>query len=172
LRNKSGVKISYSKIHKYLHEENVNIHSGLIGSFKIIASIDVENPKKIKNMIKRDIEEHMIRKDLYDISDNDVLTLCNKYKNYQVYLQDSEDESDDEEDTCQNIYRVSKIIDHIGTPDNLLELRFRVRWYGYSEEDDTWEPLRNIESCEYLHKYLKKKREFKKLSKYFLNKYK
>jgi hypothetical protein len=34
-------------------------------------------------------------------------------------------------------------------------LRFRVRWQGYSSDDDTWEPIHNIRKCQAFKDYAK-----------------
>ncbi|XP_030056144.1 M-phase phosphoprotein 8 isoform X2 [Microcaecilia unicolor] len=53
---------------------------------------------------------------------------------------DSEQDVDDEED----VYEVEKIID-FKTEGN--EILYRVRWKGYTSDDDTWEPEAHLEDC-------------------------
>jgi len=50
-------------------------------------------------------------------------------------------------------YVVDQIINHKG--DNKKNLRFLVRWEGYGEESDTWEPHKNLDGCDKLDTYLK-----------------
>ncbi|KAJ1113745.1 hypothetical protein NDU88_001987 [Pleurodeles waltl] len=49
-------------------------------------------------------------------------------------------ESDDEED----VYEVEQIIDYKNEGGEVL---YRVRWKGYTSDDDTWEPASHLEDC-------------------------
>lgn len=53
----------------------------------------------------------------------------------------TEEESSLEED---DIYEVEKIVDH---RKHSGVIQYRVRWKGYTEDDDTWEDEDNLEGC-------------------------
>ena len=54
-------------------------------------------------------------------------------------------------------FEVESIIAHIGHWDYLSDMWFRVRWLGYTENDDTWEPYENLDGCSaILESYQKK----------------
>lgn len=38
----------------------------------------------------------------------------------------------------------------VGKPSSTPRRYYRIRWTGWSEEDDTWEPLSNLEGCKEL----------------------
>ncbi|XP_069495205.1 M-phase phosphoprotein 8 isoform X2 [Ambystoma mexicanum] len=54
---------------------------------------------------------------------------------------DSDDDDDDEE---EDVYEVEQIIDY-KTEDG--EVLYRVRWKGYTADEDTWEPASHLEDC-------------------------
>ena len=45
----------------------------------------------------------------------------------------------------RNVYAMDGIVDHKGPPKSR---KYRVRWAGYSEKDDTWEPRANVHPSE------------------------
>ena len=54
-----------------------------------------------------------------------------------------------------NVFDVEKIIEHrCKNPKRISTYEFRVRWMGYNESDDTWEPWSGLRDNEFLHKYL------------------
>ena len=54
-----------------------------------------------------------------------------------------------------NVFDVEKIIEHrCKNPKRISTYEFRVRWMGYNEADDTWEPWSELRDNEFLHKYL------------------
>jgi hypothetical protein len=53
-----------------------------------------------------------------------------------------------------NSYFVEEILDYKGSKSRKNTLMFKVRWQGYSEEADTWEPWKNLRSNYQLHKFL------------------
>ena len=52
-------------------------------------------------------------------------------------------------------YVVEKILEHTGDPKRRSTLEFKVRWQGYSEEHDSWEPWKNLRLVDKLHDYLR-----------------
>ena len=52
----------------------------------------------------------------------------------------------------ENVWEVEKIVDHRGEGDNR---QYKVRWKGYTQEDDTWEPVSNLFDAEWsIQQYL------------------
>jgi hypothetical protein len=56
----------------------------------------------------------------------------------------------------QQMWEVDDIISHRGNVKRRSSLTFRVRWTGFTEEDDTWEPWKNLRKNLKLHAYLRK----------------
>ena len=52
-------------------------------------------------------------------------------------------------------YVVDSILEHTGTPKKRSEMFFKVRWAGYSQEHDSWEPWKNLRLVDKLHEYLR-----------------
>ena len=52
-------------------------------------------------------------------------------------------------------YLVDSVLEHTGNPKRKSEMSFKVRWTGYSEEHDSWEPWKNIRLVDKLHEYLR-----------------
>ncbi|XP_006006743.1 M-phase phosphoprotein 8 isoform X2 [Latimeria chalumnae] len=52
--------------------------------------------------------------------------------------------ADSEQEDEEDVYEVEQIIDMKMEKDEIL---YRVRWKGYSAEDDTWEPEAHLEDC-------------------------
>lgn len=52
-------------------------------------------------------------------------------------------------------YVVEKILEHTGDPKRRSTLEFKVRWQGYSDEHDSWEPWKNLRLVDKLHDYLR-----------------
>lgn len=50
---------------------------------------------------------------------------------------------------------MDKIVDHRGDLTKKSTLAFKVRWLGYGEHHDTWEPWRNVRTNDALHAYLR-----------------
>jgi hypothetical protein len=56
----------------------------------------------------------------------------------------------------QESWDIEKIIAHRGDPTRSRnQLYFRVRWTGFSSEQDTWEPWKNLIHNKQLHNYLR-----------------
>jgi len=51
-------------------------------------------------------------------------------------------------------YYVERILAHSGNPTKLKTLQFHVKWRGYDESSNTWEPWKNLRETEKLHRYL------------------
>lgn len=52
---------------------------------------------------------------------------------------------------------IDSILEHTFTGNKMRKgtLRFKVRWQGYTPEDDTWEPYKYLRDTEQLHTYLR-----------------
>lgn len=64
---------------------------------------------------------------------------------------ESEDEEDDEDDEDDDVFLVEKVMASKKTKGKIL---FLVKWLGYPESQNTWEPSENLEGCEYLKDFL------------------
>ena len=55
---------------------------------------------------------------------------------------------------------IDSILEHTFTGNKMRRgtLKFKVRWHGYSPEDDTWEPYKYLRDTEQLHVYLRANR--------------
>ena len=62
---------------------------------------------------------------------------------------------------------VDKIISHRGHTNRRADVQFLVRWLGYEEEDDTWEPYSFLRQVSQLHVYLTANRLTKLIPKEF-----
>jgi transposase InsO family protein len=61
---------------------------------------------------------------------------------YEIAMQDQQE------------FLIDHIVTHDGDPKNKTALLFKVRWSGYGEEDDTWEPWINLRDTLQLKEYL------------------
>jgi hypothetical protein len=64
---------------------------------------------------------------------------------------------------------VEDIIDHRTNPVDGTIL-WRVRWDGYSETDDTWEPFNNLRNVEKFHTYCQRQKLFQYLPRGYIKK--
>ena len=69
-------------------------------------------------------------------------------------------------------FEIEDIIAHRGNLNQKSTLEFRVRWLGYDESADTWEPWKNVRTTEQLHRYLKNKGLQRHIPPEFLHLYK
>ena len=51
-------------------------------------------------------------------------------------------------------YVVERIVSHVGTMRDRYNLRFEVKWLGYEESENTFEPYHELRHNEHLHTYL------------------
>ena len=49
---------------------------------------------------------------------------------------------------------IDKILHHTGDVTKLSTLKFKIKWLGYDDTCNTWEPWANLREMEILHKYL------------------
>jgi hypothetical protein len=49
---------------------------------------------------------------------------------------------------------VEAVLSHTGQIDKVSTMRFHVKWLGYDESHNTWEPWANLRDMEILHIYL------------------
>ena len=52
-------------------------------------------------------------------------------------------------------FHVDSIIDHKGERNLRSSMKFLVKWTGYGEEDNSWEPYSALRDNEKLHEYLR-----------------
>ena len=57
----------------------------------------------------------------------------------------------------QEEYFIEAILAHRGNHNRKSTLEFLVRWLGFDESHDTWEPWKNLRTTSQLHTYLKAK---------------
>ena len=58
---------------------------------------------------------------------------------------------------------MDQIVDHKGSAKYKRKLLFKVRWFGYSPEEDTWEPYSHVRDCEALDIYIESQPSLKVL---------
>ena len=75
----------------------------------------------------------------------------NELSNEEVALRDKDE------------YYVDKILEYQGNPKRKKTLRFKVRWLGYSDEDDSWEPYASVRECKALELFIEEHPELKVL---------
>jgi Chromo (CHRromatin Organisation MOdifier) domain len=64
----------------------------------------------------------------------------------------------DPADTARRDYKeffVESVSDHAGNRRRISTLTFHVKWLNHPSSANTWEPWRNLRSCERLHNYLR-----------------
>jgi hypothetical protein len=54
-------------------------------------------------------------------------------------------------------FMVEEILDYRGDPKRRTEMEFLVKWAGYDDSENSWEPWKNLRVTEQLHAYLKQK---------------
>ena len=52
-------------------------------------------------------------------------------------------------------FHIEMILSHRGRFTNKHKLEFKVRWTGFDESFDTWEPWKNLKDVDKLHDYLR-----------------
>ena len=66
-------------------------------------------------------------------------------------------------------FHVEQILKHKGTWNKLKSLQFLVRWTGYDQDHDSWEPWAELRENEHLHSYMKKQGQHKLIPQKFRN---
>ena len=117
----------------------------------------------ISTLFKKN-EEKFSNKD--QLTPHEIIQLCDNYhSNYEDYESSDLSETDEiinysfkksNNIKLDNKYIVSKIISHQGYGKNL---KFYVNWEGYSHNDNTYEPLKNLKDCTVLHNYVRRNRD-------------
>jgi len=55
-------------------------------------------------------------------------------------------------------FEIDKILDHDGDPSRKLEMQFLVKWKGFDESHNSWEPWKHLYNTSQLHLYLRQKK--------------
>ncbi len=67
----------------------------------------------------------------------------------------------------QQEFMVERILSHEGDPNERTTMKFHVKWLGYDDSHNTWEPWKNMRENVEVHKYLynqpRDKAKFRKL---------
>jgi hypothetical protein len=50
---------------------------------------------------------------------------------------------------------VEKVLDMTGDPKKVTTLKFLIKWLGYDDTHNTWEPYKEVRDVEILHTYLR-----------------
>jgi hypothetical protein len=66
---------------------------------------------------------------------------------------------------------IESIIDLEGTFDKLASLRFKIKWLGYNDTHNTWEPWKNLRKTTALHQFLIARRMRNRIPKEFQSLY-
>ena len=62
-------------------------------------------------------------------------------------------------------FYIDRIISHRGDTNRRSRMEFKVRWLGYTEDDDTWDPYSQLRDTEQLLTYLRANRLVKLINK-------
>jgi len=171
-RNSTGVKLGFTKkpIKRGIND-NCNL-SMVVDNFTLIEYISVKKPKSVKSLIEDEIISKNINRDLYDMTNDSIQKLCDKYR--QNLEEDSDYESDDEEyesdyeesdldddddeesELDEDEFIVEKIVSYTGGVKNPKTLLFNVKWKEYPSSQNTMEPFENLKDCIIFHKYIDK----------------
>ena len=65
---------------------------------------------------------------------------------------------------------IEKILNHKGTPSRNSSMEYLVKWTGYADSYNSWEPHANLRKSELLHDYLRSKKLLKLIPKEFRSK--
>ena len=124
----SYVLVSYDK------QPPTTLHTPQMGPLRVVSNID--GKYTLQNLVTLELGEYHVSRlrPFY-------------YKGEDVPRQTAN------RDTQQ--WDVDSIIDHAGNLNRRKELKFRVRWLGYDETFDTWEPYSHLRHNAKLHDYLR-----------------
>ena len=64
---------------------------------------------------------------------------------------------------------VEKVLDMAGDPKKVTTLKFLIKWLGYDDTHNTWEPWKEVRDVEILHQYLRANNLTKMIPKKFSN---
>ncbi len=117
------------------HRPPSKLHTKWQGPFRVISNIG--DSYTIQNMVTMKSSKHHI-KELTPFRWNAELV-----DPREVALTDRDE------------FVIEKVIDHRGDLTKKSSLTFKVRWQGYSAEEDTWEPWSQLRDTEALHVYLR-----------------
>ena len=68
----------------------------------------------------------------------------------------------------RQMFIIEKIIKHTGNPKELSKMLFLIKWKGYDESENTWEPLKNLRNNIKLIEYAKTKNLYRLIPKEYL----
>jgi hypothetical protein len=122
------------------------LHSRRIGPFLVIGCVR-DNTYKLQNLINKKefiVNIHRMHKFHFD----------HRHVNPQEVAA-----HDDEE------FLVEAVLEHKGDFHKKSTLEFKVRWLGYDQSYDTWEPWKNLMHVDKLHEYLRTQNQSKLIPK-------
>ena len=113
-------------------------HANLKGPMQVV---DMQGAKyTVRNLVTKKLEDYHI-------------TLLREFRYDPRYVDPVKIAMCDEQ-----FYEVEKVLDHRGQFNKKDILFFKVKWLGYNDGDNTWEPWKNLRNNIELHKYLKNKK--------------
>jgi len=113
-------------------------HANLKGPMQVV---DMQGAKyTVRNLVTKKLEDYHI-------------TLLREFRYDPRYVDPVKIAMCDEQ-----FYELEKVLDHRGQFNKKDTLFFKVKWLGYNDEDNTWEPWKNLRNNIELHKYLKNKK--------------
>ena len=100
-----------------------------------------------------------IKKDTYSLEDLITGKIRNLHISRLIPFNYDPEKVDPNEIAARNnqMFIIEEIIKHKGNPKNKTKMEFLVKWKGYDESENTWEPWDNLKKNEKLIEYLNKK---------------
>ena len=124
----SYVLVSYDK------QPPTTLHTPQMGPLRVVSNID--GKYTLQNLVTLELGEYHVSR-------------------LRPFYYEGEDVPRQTANRDTQQWDVDSIIDHAGDLNRRKELKFRVRWLGYDETFDTWEPYSHLRHNAKLHDYLR-----------------